>query len=273
VVEPQDDKKGEPWYLVTLERTTSPLPSGPDAGAPPPTKTTTTFASNAAGKKLVEALAPLKASRAIGMVPGARQAEYGLDKKESTIIVTVAGREHKLVVGDNAPGGSDSYVLDPASGEAYVVKADFVRDLDMADSRLMERDLHGWKDTEAKGATITAGQKKREIVRGGPDNRRFWADPTNREKADETVGNWIQKLDRLRPTEYVATAPEGRTVLLRVDYTGTGPLGFLELSKTADPAQAGKSLYFIMTERTHLYAKAVPSLAEQVEQDLGSIVK
>jgi hypothetical protein len=273
VIEPRGEKKDEPWYLITLERTTTLPPAAPDAGAPAPTKTTTTLVSNAAGKKLFGALAPLRATRSIGKVAGEKAVEYGLDKKETSIVVTIAGREHGLSVGDNAPGGSDSYVLDSGSGEAFVVKADFVRDLDMADSRLMERELHAWKDADAKSATVIAGGKKREIVRSGPETRRFWADPGNRDKADETVGNWIQKVDRLRPSEYVATTPDKLTTVVRIEYAGAAPLGFFELAKTPDPAQAGKFIYYLTSERTHLYAKAVPSLAEQVEQDLGSIVK
>jgi hypothetical protein len=269
------DKKGELFYLVTFEKT-PPAPSGhPDAGAtPPPAKTTTVFpASEAAAKKLVESVAPLKAVRSMGKLPEGKASEYGLDKKETSLTITLSGLERKFLLGDTAPGGSDQYVLDSSTGQAYVINGEHVRDLEMAESRLMEHDVHSWKETEVTSAKIAGGGKTREVVRGGADSRRFWADPAAKDKADETVVNWMQKVDRLKPSEYLQKDPENRTTVVRVDYTGAGPLGFFELAKSPDPAQPGKSLYFIMSERTHKYAKVTGLLAEQIEQDLGALLK
>ncbi len=276
VFEPQKDAKGEPWYLVTFERTPpTPLALG-DAGAPPPApKAPNVFPSGDAGKKVVEALAPLRALRSLGKVPDGKAHEYGLEKKDVSLTITLSGLERKFFVGDTAPGGTDMYVLDAANGQAYVIKGDPVRDLEGADSRLIERELHGWKEADVKSAKIVAGDKAREVVRGGADNRRFWADPASQDKADETVGNWMQKVDRVKPSEYTAKEPEGRSMVVRIEYTSVAgvSLGFFELVKTPDQAQAGKSQYYVMSERTHKYAKAVASVAEQLEQDLGALVK
>jgi hypothetical protein len=111
-------------------------------------------------------------------------------------------------------------------------------------------------------------------VRGGPENKKFWADPSDKEKADETVGNWMQKVDRLKVSEFAAKPDDARTVIVRIDYDGSsGNLGYFELSKTASTDATGKFDYWIITEHTHLPGKLPPQTGEQVEQDLGSIVK
>ena len=56
---------------------------------------------------------------------------------------------------------------------------------------------------------------------------------------------------------------------------GTTPRGFalyVGIDETK-AAEAGKSDYFLQTERTRLFAKVSTALGEQLEQDLGSAVK
>lgn len=271
VLEAKEDKEGR-YFVGTAEREV-PVPHG-DAGVPaaPETKSTT-FVSVTAADKLAEALAPLKALRAIGKIGEDREAEFGLNEVLGTLTVTLSGGERKLVFGGATPGGGDRYARDPASGEVYAIKGDIYRDLDGGDARLLERNLHEWKGAEAARARITAGEKVREIVRGGPEGKRFWADPATPDQNDETVGNWMSKLDRLRPTEYAEAPPEPREVVTRVEYAGDGgDMGYLELVR-GPPGANGKPEYYLITERTRLHGKVPATLAEQVEQDVGSIVK
>ncbi len=269
-LEAKDEKKGPRWYFGKTEY---PPAAGSAPGVPLPKPSV--FVSVGPATKVVESFAPFKALRAIGKVPESREAEFGFDKKETTISVTVSGKEHKLVVGGVAPGAGDTYVLDTASNEAYVLKSEPLRDLEGGESRLLERDQHVFRDLDVVSAKITAGGKTRQLARGGPEGKKFWADPSDKEKADETAGNWMLKVDHLRVNEYAATPPEKRTEILRIDYEGpSGSLGYIELSKT--PPAEGSALkgdYWIVTEHTHLYGKLLPSSGEQVEQDLGSIVK
>ena len=121
---------------------------------------------------------------------------------------------------------------------------------------------------------MIAGGKTRELVRGGPDTKKFWADPADKEKADETAGNWLAKIDRLKASEYAAQAPEGHTVVVRVEYYGgPGMMGFFELAKGAPVASGQKPDYWIMTEHSHLWGKVYQVSAEQIEQDVGSVAK
>jgi hypothetical protein len=272
-LEARDDKKSPRWYLGKGDYNVTP-PQNPDGGVVPPVKKLSTFPSVTIATKIAEALVPLKAVRALGKIPDARLAEFGLEKRDTSLTVTLAGKEHKLLVGAVAPGGTDYYVLDPTNNEAYVAKADALRDLEGGDNRLLEREQHAFKDIDVRSAKVTAGGKTRELVRSGPDGKKFWADPTDKEKADETAGNWLAKIDRLRASEYAAQAPEGGTTVVRVDYAGgAGPMGFFELLKGGAVASGQKADYWIMTEHSHLWGKVYQTTAEQIETDLGSVVK
>lgn len=287
VLEAKKDKEGR-YFVGTTERKTTPPAEkpkdphqNPDDAAqddeppaePEPTVKTTTFVSVAAGNKLAEAIAPLKALRSIGRIADDRAAEFGLTEPEGTLTVKLRGGERKLVLGGATPGGADRYARDEATGEVYAIKGDIYRDLDTAESRLLERDLHEWKDVDLARARVIAGDKRRELARSGDEGKKFWADPASPEQNDETVGNWMTKLDRLRPTEYLAAAPEQKEVVVRIEYTGrSGDIGFAELVK-GPPGASGKPDYFLVTERTRLYGKVPVGVAEQVEQDVGAVVK
>jgi hypothetical protein len=272
-LEARDDKKGGRWFLGKGDYTVTP-PGYPDGGVAPPIKKISAFSSTTAANKIADGLVPFKAVRALGKIPDTRLAEFGLEKRDTSLTITVGGKERKFLVGSVAPGGTDYYVVDPTSNEAYVIKADALRDLEGGDNRLLERDLHAFKEIDIRSAKVIANGKTRELSRGGPDTKKFWADPAEKDKADETAGNWLSKIDRLKVSEYVAQPPEGHKVVVRVEYFGgPGLLGFFELAKGAPVASGQKPEYFVMTEHSHLWGKVYQATAEQIEQDVGSVVK
>jgi hypothetical protein len=267
-VEAKKDALGR-YFVGTLEREGVAIPSH-DGGAPQPSpKVVLSFVSVGPGDKLAEALAPLKAIRALGKIGADRAAEFGLAEPEATVTVHAGGADHTLLLGSATPGGGDRYARDSATSEVYVLKGEPLRNLESADTLLIEHDLHAWKDSEATRVRIEAGGKARDLVRGGPENKRFWADAGSPDTNDETVGNWMSKLDRLRPTEFALTEPEGKEVLLKVTYTGDKAPGYVEVVKV----KGDKPTFYLRTERTRLYGKVVSAPAEQLEQDLAAIVK
>ena len=263
------------YFVGTAEREAPAAGPEPDGGAPVPAapRTTTTVVSVGGADKLATALAPLKALRALGRIGDDRAAEFGLAEPEGTVSFKVSGAEHKLLLGSTTPGGGDRYVKDPASGEVYVVKGEPLRSLESAESSLVERELHKWKDGDVTALKILAGGKTRSLVRGGEGAKKVWADAAKPGENDETLGNWMSKVDRLRPIEFAAAPPEGREPVVRLEYADEkGAVGFVEVVKTK-ATEAGKSDYYLQTERTRLFAKVSASLGEQLEQDLGSAVK
>lgn len=286
-LEARKDSRGR-WYVGTVDKTLEvkpPRPTG-DAGAPAPPppvtekRETTRFVSVDQADKLVESLAPLTAYRAVGKIEDARAEEFGLAKPEGTLRIKLDGKERTLVIGGTTPGGADRYAR-LENGEVYAIPGSIAQSLMFAESRLIERELHGFEPEEVTRARIVKGGDAREVVRL-EDKKEGWAAATSPGVLDETVGNWMTKLGRLRVMQYTETPPAPVTpesVVVRVEYFDkSSELGFIELVKlppkapAPDPAKA-KGQYLVKTENTRWYAEVLGSTAEQVEQDLASIFK
>jgi hypothetical protein len=233
--------------------------------------------SIAKAQKVAEALAPLKAIREIGRIESGRADEFGFKEPTSTLAVVIGGSEHRLAIGGPTPSGGNRYVRDEATGVVYAVRGDFVRDLESAENSLPEREMHEFQDADILSVRLISGGKAREILRRGPATKRIWADPATPDTPDETVANWLSKVDRLQPTDAMSELPRAQTTV-RIEYAVKGADGaFFELAKALDSGSApdgtGKPDYFVRSERTRLWSKVYAPWAEQVEQDLASVVK
>jgi hypothetical protein len=277
-IQPKKDAVGR-WYVVTMDKeiaVPAPRPSA-DAGAPPqappPKHEITTFLSMKSGDELMKKLANMKAVRALGKADAGKLADYGLDKPEGTLKVKVGGKEQVLTIGAQTIGGTERYAKYATSGEIFALEGDLIQSLTFADSRLTERELHAFQNDEVKKITISKGGKKRDVVRVA-EKKEAWADAATPNKPDETVVNWMTKVERLRAVEFVEKpaqplAPDQAVV--RVEYfAGPRSLGFLEVYKVN--GEKGPE-YLGRTEFTRWYVKLVASSAEQVEQDLGALLK
>jgi hypothetical protein len=295
-LEPRKDSFGR-WYTVTLEKTVDAPPAPPagadggppgpvslppmgdggpaagDAGAKGPKRESQRFIAAKEGEKLVETLAPLMGLRALGKVDPARAEEFGFDKPAGTLRVAFGSRQHTLVIGGTTPGGGDRYAKD-GTDNAFAISGDVARNLEFAESRLIERELHGFKPEEVKRVKIIKGGASKELARV-EDKQDGWADIATPDKLNETAGNWMSKVGRLRVQQYVETVsvpvlPEYQIV--RIEYFDAKKnLGFLDLIEI--PESKGNAGYLVATEYTRWHAQVMKSSAEQVEQDLAAVLK
>ncbi|MBK7582886.1 MAG: DUF4340 domain-containing protein [Myxococcales bacterium] len=273
------------WYVGSVDKTIEVKPpsphgdagaadAGPSAAPSEKKQESTTFVSVEQGKKLAESVAPLLAVRRLGKVDDARAEEFGFNKPEGTLKITVDGRERTLIFGGTTPGGGDRYVKD-GNGELWAISGNVAQSVLFAESRLVERKLHGYEPDELKSAKISRGTLSRDVVRL-EDKKDGWADAQTPMSLDETAGNWMTKLDRLRIVAFVENpgaqlSAEASIVKVELGGKGGRKLGYLELYKA--PGENGKPKYLVKTEYTRWYAEVISSVAEQVEQDLGSVVK
>ncbi|MBW2528499.1 MAG: DUF4340 domain-containing protein [Deltaproteobacteria bacterium] len=278
----EKDEAGR-WYRGSVqpapekaEPDEEPADAGADGGRrphrpkPPPPIEPATFAAVDLAGKLAEKLAPLRAKRTVGEVLPDRLEIYGLDEPEGTLSIEFGERKKELVIGKKTPGGADRYVRVGATGVVYVIDNAIVRDLSGGDVRLSERKLHEWNATEAQQAVVLAGDKERRLVRSGTEGRRFWADAASPDENAETAANWLQKLDRLRPTKYVDELPEAASKFVRVEYrSDDGPIGFVEVYRHI---VGEKDEYLVTSERLRMFATVPESLGEQLEEDLASVL-
>ena len=227
--------------------------------------------------ELAESLASLKASRVLGKIAPERLAEFGFDKTDAgTLKVVVAGKEHALALGEKTPGGSDRYVRNPETGEAYVIAGTIANDLTSADNRLVEREFHDFGEEKVAKVVLKAGDATREIVRHA-EEKDFWARPDSPDTKDETVSNWMTKVERLRVTTYVEAlepAPKPEDQVAQVEFFNDRgrKLGFLELVRRPAADSKERPEYVARSERTRWHATVLRSTAEQIDQDLSSVM-
>jgi hypothetical protein len=262
------------FFVASLDKEEARLPQPRDAGAPEPAKRVASrFVAVKAAGELVQKLAPLSAVRRIGPYQPARAEEFGFDKPEGTLKVKVGGTEQTLVIGAATPGGQERYARHVASNTIYAVESDLAQNLLSAESRLLERDFHGFGEGDVTRIRVTRAGKSRDFV-PVPDKKGAFADAASPQQVDQTAGNWLGKVDRLRASEYVEKPeprPAPESAVARIEYFGAAkPLGYLELF--AVPGEKGNE-YLARTEYTRWYVKVIASLGEQVDQDLAGLVK
>ena len=272
-LERQSDDGGT-WYKGRVEPPAEPAEEeedDPDAGAKkaPSRVEPESFVSVSVAEKLVKGLAPMRAKRAIGEVGEDRAEAFGLDKPDGTLAIEIGDKRHELVIGAAAPGTGDRYVRYKKDNLVYVIDASIIRDLEGGSGRLSERQQHEFKTADVQRASIIADGESRDVIRSGTEGRRFWADPEKPDVNAETAGNWLSKVDRLRPIKFADALPEGATRVVRVEYRDTkDQLGFLELYKHSGE----KDEYYVLTEQLRLPATVAKTVGEQVRDDLGSVL-
>jgi uncharacterized protein DUF4340 len=289
-LEPKDDEAGR-YYVGNIDVVAAPASTAAaDAGAAPAhdhgahaphgeeeAPGSRRFISLTKGKELAESLASLKALRVLGKLAPERLPEFGFNNEEmGTLKVVVGGKEHSLALGEKTPGGSDRYVRDIETGEAYVIAGTIANDLTSADNRLIEREFHDFGDEKVAKVVLKTATGSREIVRHAVE-KDFWSRPDSPDTKDETVSNWMTKVDRLRVTNYIEPlepAPQPGDQVVTVEFFADHGrrLGHLELLRR--PAQDSKERpeYVARSERTRWYATVLRSTAEQIDQDLSSVM-
>jgi hypothetical protein len=274
-IERKKDAAGD-WFMGTEEAVANAAPEPEDAGPPNPHEDPPpdpkaqpgTFVSVSVAEKLLEAAAPLIAKRRIGEVGDDMLKDYGLDAPKGTLFIDVAGKTQELVIGGPTPNPAQTYVRWKADNMVYVIDAALARDLESGKGRLSERQQHSWKPADAQKAVITAGDHRYEVIKSGTEGRQFWAQSASPDVNDETAGNWLKKVERLKPIAYVEKLPEGAEKIFRVEFHDKkASIGFLELYTF----KAEKREWYIMTENLRLPATVAASIGDEARDDLDSL--
>jgi hypothetical protein len=225
-------------------------------------------------ERLAKDVAPLMALRRIGKLDAKRDAEFGFDKPEGKLRFKFGGIEQVLLIGGVAPGEEDRYVRYEKSGEIYAISRDVLNRVKYADSRLLEREKHSFDEAQLRPTVrLEKGTRSRELVtvEGKVDG---WADSKEPGKLDETAGNWMAGLRRVRISEFVAqpkVSPTAEQLVVRVRYLDKGKeLGFLELYNLGADAEPQ---YLARTEHSRWFFSVLKTSVEQLERDLPSVLK
>jgi hypothetical protein len=237
---------------------------------------------NEGALKLWEKLAPLRATRALGVLTADKLKELGLDQPKKHVEVTARGRTWKFVGGSPAFNVSEPYVQDEGDKRVYVLGGGVMSDLDAASVRLVDRTLHTFKQTDFDALTVTAGAKKRELDvtdRTTPMTVKLVSKKSG--KTDEQAKNWHDKLWRQFVTDVLGQGekPAGGEpqVALRIEYRERGKdRGFIEIGRVTAPPKTDnvsaptppqpQTEAYARTEHTAGWVKLPPSAEDLLKE-------
>ncbi|HVV81845.1 MAG TPA: DUF4340 domain-containing protein, partial [Kofleriaceae bacterium] len=286
-----------------------PVPPSDDPAAPPPAPTEETvtdtreFPVGDVGTKLVSDLAAMRAVKVIGTLKDAAKKDYGLDDTSKTISVVFGDGSKTLVLGGSVFSGSDRYVMDVDTNKVFVVSRSVISPLEGGESSLKPLDLRSFDPKSAQQIEIAAAGKTKAVSRikvTKPADPAAAADPhapptAKKDEvietwgtgttADQTAANFIDKLEKLRPTRFEPNVdPASLSPLVALTYRDAHGkvLGTIKLLKRprakdepqtvpADPEAGQPFEYFMITERTRVPARVPALAADRVEQDVSTV--
>lgn len=247
------------------------------ATVPPPPAEPTTEVEQFVGVKeaneLLEQLAKLRALRSLGQVNAERLTEFGLTGAETAeLTVDVAGTSHAMTLGGRTPGGGDVYAQDKQSGAVYVIGGDLTKDIELADNRLMERELLTPPEEKEVAKVVLSHAGKTRAVVHSTEHPSSWTDESAPADKNETLTNWMKKFERLRATGYVAGEPSGLEPLVVAKFsTQSGePLGEVELAKQTVAGEQ-QPRFLARSPQTRWWAVVLASTGSELGADLPSV--
>lgn len=246
-------------------------------------KTTKSFAGNEALEDYFDKLAPLRALRSLGNVSKDALAGFELKKPTINLALTCGGKKHQFDFGATAYGSGDRYMRKKSGGAVYLVSADVLRDLQSAEFKLMQRDLHRFESKDVDTLKVEAGGKSvelKQLNRLDP-KKAEWVNAKTPSKRNELYGNWLDRVGRLRAQNYLKKGQSpGQDLdvkesidvnnILKLDYLSkTGrSLGTTEIAKVT----AGETAeYYARSESTHVWVKVPSSVGQQIEDDIPAL--
>lgn len=281
---PKSDPQGR-YVLGSVTKTievSKPATENGDAGVAPvpepkpePKIEKESFIGVKDANELIDNLAALRAVRSLGTVNAEKLSDFGLTGEDvGTLSIELASGTHTFDLGGRTPGGSDVYVQDKQSQAVFVLSGDTTRDVELAESRVMERELLASDvGPEVNVVVLALGDKRRSIMRS-KEHPSFWTDESQPNEKNETLTNWMKKFERLRVNSYPVDQPENAEILVTADFQSVDgkPLGKIELAQQT-LAPEDKPRYLARSAQTRLWGVVLTSSGSELAQDLPSVLE
>lgn len=239
------------------------------------------FVANPKFKDYLAKVTPLRVARGLGEIPSSKFEEFGFDKVGTFFLVECGGKKIQLDVGGRTFGAGMQYLRDPATKQAYLAEAGAIHDLEAAQFKFMQVELHDFALADIDEAVVRAQGTERRLLHRNRQvaSEARWVDKAEPDRRNETFGNWFGRLERLRVTSYLEPNAEPGSDLkqsgqvtpaVTVEYYTDGkPKGRLELVRVE---AEGKGTYYARTEATHVWTRVYDSIGKQVEDDAALVV-
>ncbi len=295
----------------------TPPPANPGEPPPPPPEpeyidetVTREFPVGEPGEKLVKDLAAMRAIKGLGVVKEEAKKDYELVDTTKTIAIVFGDGAKTLVLGGRVQGGSDRYALDVDSNKGFVLAGSLVTPLEGGEGSLRPSDLRAFDPKAAMQVEIAAGDRKKTVFRiKAKQTAPEGADPHMPKPKDDLVETWgegqtadtaaanfIDKIEKLRPTSYEAKLdPKTLTNIVTLTYKDAGGkvLGTMQVLKSEKPGEAPPAPpppkpgepappppappppvveYYLVTERTRVPAVLPKVAAERIAPDIETVL-
>lgn len=226
------------------------------------------FPVGGSGPLLIPRLVDLPAMRDLGELSPEQRTRFGLDDSDVRLTVEFTDERRELVVGDSVYGGSDRYIMEPATGKGYVISRQIMNAMELGEGALRQRMLHNFPVREIAEVRVAAGEgRERRMARTESEE---WTEPGS-DTPDPGFANFMERVDQLTIEGYDSLPPAERLrLVVRIDYLDDegDPLGFAELLRD-DLAE--RNVYYLRSESTRIIARAHSVLTERVEQAVEDI--
>ena len=240
-----------------------------------------TFAASPKFDELLAWIAPLRASRGLGKLDKSKFADFGFDKVGTFLRVECGGKKVALDIGGRTFGSGDRYVRDQKSGEVYLLDGRKVTDMQSAQFKFMQSELHEFTLEDIEEVTVKAAGKERKLLQR---NRRkedaTWVDAADPDRRNELYGNWFRRLVQVKARAYLGPKDEPGADL-QISHQGVKPVMTLEykvenkgnakLEITRVDTKQGP-MYYARSEATHRWVALFESVAKQLEDDVALVV-
>ena len=241
------------------------------------------FVANPKFDEVVKWAAPLTAVRALGKVDKSQFAEFGLDKVGTFLRVECGGKKVQLDVGGRTFGAGDQYARDAQTGEVYLLEGKKIMDLQSAQFRFMQSELHNFTLADVDTAVITGAGKTRSLSQRNRQSKEEarWVDAAEPDKRNELFGNWFERVWRMRGKLFLK---DGQQPGQELQVTGSAPKPVVTIEYSLEGKKKGKveivrvdtttklgNLYYARSEATHRWVALDDSIAKQVEDDGGVV--
>lgn len=221
-------------------------------------------------------MAPFKAERSLGRLSGEELKQTELEEAKKKLEIAYAGKKKAFQVGGRTSGSRDHYVRAEGGDEVFLVGSKTLSDLEFPEGRFMQRKLRTENIDEVEKVVISSSLGTKTALHKNRLSKKdaFWADESAPDTQSETIGNYVDKLDKLVITEYLADEAEMKDAepVMEVTWFGEGdkPLGTTKILKKGEEK---KAVFFATSPATRRPVKVSRFTADQLERDLKTLLE
>lgn len=272
----KEEKKDDP--AKTKDVPATPAPAAP---VTPPKVTKERFLANDKMDELLKSLNPLNAVRVIGKVDDASLKDFfgEAGPKDKITVKGADGKVFGLFLGKKSYGSKNRFAMEEgeggAKGRVVLIEDQGFENLERAPLRMYERKIVSFELSEVSKAEVKAGGKAKRLAHTQRDKNGelLWTDDEENAQQKPSYDSWMDKLGKLRLTEFATPADEAALKdvkpYLEVTFERDGKVQDTLVFKKAG---GDTPVYWVYSDFLKTHAKVVQSRVEPIEKDIGAIL-